>query len=107
MKFLIDNQLPRSLRSYLESRGYASLHVSEFDLLSDAEIWQYATVQNLIILTKDEDFFLLSKHKEEGPQVVWIRIGNCRNAQLLEAFDRILKTLVEGLAAGTRIIEIR
>jgi len=36
-----------------------------------------------------------------------VRIGNCRKAQLLAAFEKILPSLLQSLAAGNRIVEVR
>ena len=74
----------------------------------DRAIWQYALARNLTIVTKDEDFQALA-NRQGGipPQVVWVRLGNCRKPALLEAFSRILPALRESLAAGDAVVEIR
>lgn len=74
----------------------------------DRTIWQYAKERNLTIVTKDEDFQALANQQRSiPPQVVWVRLGNCRKAELLEAFSKILPALRDMLAAGDSVVEIR
>jgi len=59
MKFLVDNQLPVALSRFLQSQSVAALHVLDVQLdeASDREIWQYAKLNDLTIISNDEDFF--------------------------------------------------
>jgi predicted nuclease of predicted toxin-antitoxin system len=60
------------------------------------------------IITKDEDFHALSiRQRNIPPQVVWVRIGNCRKLVLLEAFTKLLPELLTAVKAGEAIVEIR
>ena len=110
MTLLVDNQLPPALTRYLADQGWECIHVQDVALeaADDQTIWQYAKERGLTIVTKDEDFQALAiRQGSVPPQVVWVRLGNCRKAALLEAFSRVLPTLREMLAAGDAIIEIR
>ena len=85
-------------------------HVQDIglDAAEDRTIWQYAKERSLTIITKDEDFQALANWQRSiPPQVVWVRLGNCRKAALLEAFSKILPELREMLLAGDAVIEIR
>lgn len=71
-------------------------------------LWEYAKERSLTIITKDEDFQALSnRQRSVPPQVVWVRLGNCRKAALLEAFAEILPALRDMLAVGDAVVEIR
>jgi predicted nuclease of predicted toxin-antitoxin system len=109
MKFLIDNQLPIALSRWLSAQGVESYHVLDIHLdeASDHQIWQYAKTQEAVIVTKDEDFVYLAKTDLEGPTVVWVRLGNCRNVALLDTFNRILPQLLKILNSGQKVVEIR
>ena len=109
MKFLIDNQLPTALAKYLCTKGHDAQHVLSVGLASanDEEICQYATEHTLVIVTKDEDFSRRAIRPGAVIQVVWVRIGNCRKAVLLTAFESLLPSVVAALEAGDRLIEIR
>lgn len=110
MSLLVDNQLPVALARYLGAHGWQCAHVRDvgLDEASDQEIWEYAKARSLTIITKDEDFQALANRQASvPPQVVWVRLGNCRKGALLEAFARILPALKEVLAAGDAVVEIR
>lgn len=108
MKFLVDNQLPRFLSDYLRARGYESAHVSEagMDSASDDAIIEYASSGQFVIITKDEDFSIKVLMGKCDVPVVWIRLGNCRNPVLQDAFDATFDGILERLALGERLIEV-
>ncbi len=63
----------------------------KLDAAEDAAIWQFAKEHNGVIISKDEDFHALAiRQASIPPQVVWVRLGNCRKLVLLEAFSKIL-----------------
>lgn len=110
MTLLVDNQLPLALARYLAVNGWECAHVQDLGLAAadDRTIWQYAKEHGLTIVTKDEDFQALAiRQGSVPPQVVWVRLGNCRKAALLSAFAKILPALREMLAGGDAVIEIR
>lgn len=109
MIFLIDNQLPLSLVDHLQSHELSAFHVFQRELArsTDKEIWEYAKANNCVIVSKDEDFFHLSGTDMNGPPLVWVRIGNCRNTTLFAAFDFVLPSLLQALNEGSKVIEIR
>ena len=74
----------------------------------DRIIWRYAKERSLTILTKDEDFQIFANRQGSiPPQVVWVRLGNCRKTILLNVFSRITPSLRELLAKGNAVVEIR
>lgn len=110
MNLLVDNQLPVALVRYLSANGCECIHVRDIslDAVDDRVIWEYAKAHRLTIVTKDEDFQALANRQGSiPPQVVWVRLGNCRKAALLEAFSKILPSLKSLLAAGDAVVEIR
>jgi predicted nuclease of predicted toxin-antitoxin system len=110
MKLLVDNQLPVALARYLSAEGWDCIHVRDvgLDAADDRIIWKYAAEHHLVIVSKDEDFQILA-NQQGGipPQVVWVRIGNCRKNHLLEAFSRISPLMRTMLAEGRSVIEVR
>lgn len=106
---LVDNQLPAALARHLDATGYPSLHVRDIGM-SDADdrtIWAYAKAREWVIVTKDEDFQDLSIRLGSPPQVVWVRLGNCRKQSLLQAFDRRVDAIAAALALGESIVELQ
>lgn len=60
MRFLADENLPRSIIRYLNSHGYdiKDLHVVNLLESSDEEIGELAAKENRIVLTFDKDFLV-------------------------------------------------
>ena len=73
----------------------------------DTEIWRYANVHGLVVVSKDEDFTFLAGVPGETGKLVWVRIGNCRKQALLEAFRVQLPRIVSELETGSQIVELR
>ena len=109
MKFLVDNQSPPALALYLRKKGLDCRHIADVGLVkaSDAALCKYAGEENRIIITKDEDFLYLANQPKANFQLLWVRLGNCRTAALLETFEMIWPRLEASLNAGERIVEIR
>lgn len=107
--WLVDNQLPVALARFLEAQGQPSLHVTDVGLEQalDRSLWDLAKSRSWVIVSKDEDFQDLAIRLGMPPQLVWVRLGNCRKDALLEAFGRHLSPLCSALAAGEAIVELR
>jgi predicted nuclease of predicted toxin-antitoxin system len=109
VRFLVDNQLPAALAVYLRQKGLDCQHVLDAGLAEapDAGICRYAAAHDRIIISKDEDFFYLASQPEKQIRFLWVRLGNCRTAALLQAFEQVWPKLEASLKAGERIVEIR
>lgn len=109
MKFLVDHQLPLALAKFLEARGHAAQHVIDvgLDTATDREIFNFAKANHLVIVSKDQDFFELATRYPASPQLIWVRLGNCRKADLLAGFDVVLPRLLIALNSGEQIVEVR
>ncbi len=84
MKLLFDENLSFRLVVILQDLFPCSQHVRECGLRggSDAEIWEYATANGLMIVTKDSDFQERSVLLGTPPKVVWLRMKNCTTEKL-------------------------
>ena len=106
MRFLIDAQLPPSLAAILGDNGQNAVHL--FDVApanaDDAVIWQLATSDHRVIVTKDEDFASRSKLGAGGPQVLWLRVGNCSKAELRAWLEPLLPSIIQALEQGDRLV---
>jgi len=109
MKLLIDNQLPLQLAMFLRGRGHECTHVRDvgLDEASDLEVWTRAGDEGRIVASKDEDFIALANRPGDTGRLIWVRLGNCRNTALIEAFDRAHDELVRAFESGQRIVEVR
>jgi len=109
VKFLVDHQLPPALAEFLGGLGHESRHVREIGLKSDDDltIWKFATSNDFVLISKDQDFLDLASRPNEKGRLIWVRLGNCRNQPLLQAFGKFLPQILQSLDEGGRIIEIR
>jgi predicted nuclease of predicted toxin-antitoxin system len=85
VRFLSDNQLPPALARFIDSElGCEPTHVTDVGLrdASDAEVWQYASANDVVLVSKDEDFTHMALRSSHA-SLIWVRVGNCRRVFLL------------------------
>lgn len=58
------------------------------DEATDMEVWRFAKMRNLTIVTKDSDFNDMAILKGAPPKVIWIKIGNCRVNEMVEFLNK-------------------
>ena len=109
MRYLIDNQLPTALARFLSDMGVSCTHVLDVGLgqASDIEIWRYAAEHEMVLISKDEDFFHLAGRPDATAHLVWIRVRNCRKQHLLAAIERAWPRIEACLRAGDCVVEVR
>lgn len=109
MNFLIDAQLPPGLVGWLIEKGHEATHVDDIFLTTaeDPEIWDKALESGSIIITKDEDFSERRSRTNDGPVVVWIRIGNATNRNLFQWLEPRWESVINLLGDGNGLIEVR
>ena len=81
-QLLLDENLSERLLPLLMERFPSSTHGRLIGLggAIDTAIWEWASQQNLVLVTKDEDFLDLSVTQGCPPKVVCLAIGNASNA---------------------------
>lgn len=109
MKFLVDNQLPKALARWLTERGHDAVHVLDRGQgqTDDRHIWAEAIAEGRIVVSKDEDFFILATRPGDTGQLLWLRVGNCRTQALLSNLDTSLPAIIQAFQSGQRIVELR
>jgi predicted nuclease of predicted toxin-antitoxin system len=109
VKFLLDAQLPPRLVKALKRGGHEAVHVWDCGLLTatDRAIWEYAARDGAAIITKDADFAAMRLHAGAGPAVIWLRLGNVTNDALIKAVVSALPEIVEAIATGEGLVEVR
>ncbi|HTQ12934.1 MAG TPA: DUF5615 family PIN-like protein [Rhizomicrobium sp.] len=108
MRFLLDAQLSPRLAAALTRAGHQADHLFALGHASapDATIWRLAQELGAAILTKDSDFAAMRMREDAGPAVIWLRLGNCTNAELERTLMRHLPEIVAAVEAGEVLIEI-
>jgi len=75
-RFLIDVNLPYWFALWNNS-DY--VHLRDIDeTWSDDKVWDYASANNLVIITKDADFSIKLLYYGPPPKVIHIRFGNLK-----------------------------
>ena len=108
MKFLVDHQLPPSLAVALRDRGLDAEHLYDLGLhrLTDEAIWHRVGMERSILITKDDDFLHLASRSDSPARLLWVRLGNCRNATLMTAFASSLDRIIRAFESGDAVVEL-
>jgi predicted nuclease of predicted toxin-antitoxin system len=108
VRFVVDAQLPPALARFISGCGHICHHVGDIGFLNaeDNPIWRHAEANGAVIITKDEDFAKRKTFRPKGPQVVWLRAGNCSNRALLSWLQPLLPSILERLQNGEPLIEV-
>ncbi len=87
MKLLLDANISWRLVAKLQTHFNDCFHVDHLGLtvpVKDAEIWNHALSNDLIIVTNDDDFLNLANVNGFPPKVVLLRTGNQSNSYIEE-----------------------
>lgn len=109
MRFLVDNQLPPALARFIsEDLQSEAVHVMDIGLRNgtDADVWAYASRNDLVLISKDEDFVTLYS-KTASARLLWVRLGNCRRVFLLKVFNEQWSRILGRFENGERFVELR
>jgi predicted nuclease of predicted toxin-antitoxin system len=109
MKLLVDAQLPGTLARWLRGRGCDAVHLLDCGMAQadDRTIWKKAIDEERIVISKDEDFFILATRNGDNGRLLWLRMGNCRTTDLLTRLNRDWSAVESAFAEGQQIVEMR
>lgn len=109
LHFLVDAQLPPALAGWIRSQGHECAAVREVGLREalDSAIWRWASDNDSVIITKDDDFVSRVRATSVGPAVVRLKVGNVSNPVLIEWLRPLLPAIVDALSTGERLVEVR
>ncbi len=84
MKLLFDQNLSYKLARRLTDLFPDSTHVREVGLqeADDSVVWESATQQGFVIVSKDSDFHQRSFVFGFPPKVIWVQLGNCTTTEV-------------------------
>jgi predicted nuclease of predicted toxin-antitoxin system len=100
---LIDENLPSTLRL---PTSLSIEHVTSLGRgVTDTRIWEYAREHDLVIVTKDADFFEKALFFSTPPRIVWVRHGNMRRREL-EARLASAWPVIERLLSNHSLVEV-
>jgi predicted nuclease of predicted toxin-antitoxin system len=89
--------------------GHQAEHVLDLGLqeADDAKIWMHASETGSVVVSKDDDFFLLVNRPNDTGLLLWVRLGNCRSPALLARFTQVWPAIESAFVAGQRVVELR
>ena len=95
MRFLFDQNLSPKLVRLLADLFPNSVHVRDVGLeaADDESVWNYASKQGFVIVSKDSDMHQRSFLFGAPPKVVWVRLGNCSTSDVAELLRSHVQTL--------------
>ncbi len=78
MKLLFDQNISFRITRLINATFQKCQHVSAVGLndKTDSEIWEYAKLNDFVIVTFDADFYDLAVIKGIPPKIIWLRMGN-------------------------------
>jgi predicted nuclease of predicted toxin-antitoxin system len=105
--FLVDAQLPPLLAEALRQAGCEAVHVIDLGLqaATDEQIWDEAISRSAVLVTKDRDFALRRFATNDGPAILWVRVGNTSNRKLIELVLRALPAIITAIERDEAVIE--
>ncbi|OIP68783.1 MAG: hypothetical protein AUK48_15260 [Oscillatoriales cyanobacterium CG2_30_44_21] len=104
MRLMFDQNLSRKLAGKLADIFPDCSHVQFHDLddKTDTEIWEFAKINDLYIVTQDADFAERSRLYGSPPKVTWLRCGNVPTIQV-EQILRFGSEVIQGLEDAVNI----
>lgn len=90
MKFLIDAQLPPSLKQLFMAKGHDCLHTLDLEQKNetpDKMINFISLTQQRVVITKDSDFYDSFLLKKEPYKLILVKLGNTSKNELLQFFS--------------------
>jgi predicted nuclease of predicted toxin-antitoxin system len=102
MKFLLDAQLPPSLKQIFIERGYDCIHTGNDT--PDIIINKLSLSEKRIVITKDSDFYDSFVVKNEPYKLILVKLGNTSKKELIEFFQLSFTEIIEGIRAEKMIL---
>ncbi|MBL8758440.1 MAG: DUF5615 family PIN-like protein [Phycisphaerae bacterium] len=104
MKLLLDEHFSRKLVQMVEAHFPGTTHVALAGLerASDDDLWKFAAGAGFVIVTKDEDFQVMSCLRGPPPKVVWVRTGNGPTEEVARLLVQARGVLESFVAAADR-----
>lgn len=98
MNFLIDTQLPPSLCIGFISGGHYAIHTKDMpkgNNSTDNDLIEYARKNDMIIVTKDIDFFHSHILYQNPEKLLLIKTGNTNIKELKSIFERHFDLIID------------
>ena len=107
MKFLIDAQLPPSLKQIFISRGYDCIHTLDLESGNDTTdkiINKILIEEGRILITKDSDFYHSFIIKKEPFKLIFVKLGNTSKNDLVDFFINKFSEIISEIEKDDMIL---
>lgn len=86
MKLLLDENLSDRIVAQITDLYPNSAQVKTLALIQseDVLIWEYAKINDFVIVSKDSDFHQRSLLYGHPPKFIYLRIGNCPTSKIVQ-----------------------
>lgn len=83
---LFDQNLSAALPRHLRDEFPQCSHVRDWAMTEapDSEVLALAEREGYVVVTKDEDFASQPRPSSPGVKVIWVRLGNCTTADVVD-----------------------
>lgn len=98
MKFLIDAQLPRRTKYYLQDAGHDTIHTLDLpnqNHSTDTEVIAIAETEGRVVITKDADFVNSLIMTGKPSRLLLFSMGNVTNKELEALFVPLIPKIVD------------
>jgi predicted nuclease of predicted toxin-antitoxin system len=107
MKFLLDAQLPPSLKQVFILKGYNCIHTLDLELgneTSDKIINELSIAEKRILITKDSDFFHSFIVKNKPYKLILVKLGNTSKGELIKFFSDQFNKIIDKIKVEDMIL---
>ena len=110
MKIWIDAQLSPAIAAWI-NRTFEAIEAKSVKAVGlrdalDHEIYEQARQNEVVSMSKDNDFIKLLEQYGPPPRLIWITCGNTSNARMRKILSETLLKAKELLEGGEVIVEI-
>ena len=98
MKFIIDAQLPSSLKDIFHEIDIECIHTLELlhqNNSTDTEIRNYCVENDAILITKDEDFYYTHILNQQPEKLILLKTGNCSKSEMKNIIKKNIQSIIE------------
>ena len=84
MKLLFDQNISFRIVNLINEYFPGSAQVRNLGLhgATDLKIWEFARINNFVIITYDADFYDFSNLLGHPPKIIWLRTGNKKTSEI-------------------------
>jgi len=106
LKFLLDENVPISIKNVIQDLGFDVFTLHDFNMLGiqNGDVAKLALKEKAIIITLDSDFLQLNKNLQKKSRIIYIRIHPRDPKKIRELLKNSLKKYISKLSTPCKLI---